>query len=328
MRRRLSGRRTSATIGVFDGVHLGHQALIAETVRVARASNTTALAISFLNHPLSVLAPPYKPRSLNTPARKNQLLLKAGIDEVILVGFTPQFASTSPEDFIIRFLVEQAQISHLVCGYDFTYGYRGAGNIEQLRTYGDQHGFNVTCLNPILGGTDSIIVKSTQIRELLGAGKVRRAAHLLTRPHELPGIVVTGHQRGRTIGFPTANLHPPDHFQHPADGVYVCAARVGTSPQLHAAMVNIGTNPTFGEAPRTVEAHLLDFSQDIVGQEVSLFFLDKLRNEQKFSGVDALVDQLRRDESDTRSRWENHEVADMINLIPNPVDHSMDAPAS
>jgi riboflavin kinase/FMN adenylyltransferase len=314
---RLGGRSTAATIGVFDGVHVGHQALVNQTVQLARATGNTAVAITFSNHPLSVLAPPYLPRSLITNARKAQLLYSAGIDEVLMLPFTAEFAATPPEIFIERDLAGFTHVKHLVCGYDFSFGCRGAGTVALLKESGDKYGFSVACSDPV--SVRDLIVKSTQIRDLLSSGKVRRAADLLSRPHEVPGRVVHGHKRGRTIGYPTANLEPPDHYQWPAIGVYACAARVGDADQLWPAMVNVGKNPTFGDAGLTIEAHLLDFIADITGEPMALYFLDRLRNEQKFAGVDELVAQLAEDRRQTVDVWQRPEILDLLAKIPAPL---------
>lgn len=297
----LQGQPTAITIGAFDGVHLGHQALIGQTIELARSHGAKSVAITFSNHPLSVLAPPYRPRMLLTPERKVELLYSAGLDHVLALEFTREFAKIPPEQFIVEDLVGAASLKHLVCGYDFTFGRRGEGNLELLNQLGPAHGFSVTCVQPVTVGPST--VKSTRIRDHLSSGEVEQAAILLTRPHEVPGRVVTGHQRGRTIGFPTANLQPPPHYQWPARGVYACAATVENHPAPYAAMVNIGVTPTFGEQEMTMEAHLLDFSADITGQPLTLQFFQRLRDEQKFSGVDALVAQLHQDRDHTRAIW-------------------------
>lgn len=301
LQQQLQGQPTAITIGAFDGVHLGHQALIRQTLALARAHGGKSVAITFSNHPLSVLAPPYSPRTLLTPERKIELLFEAGVDHVLALEFTREFAKIPPEQFLTEDLVGAANLRHLVCGYDFTFGSRGAGNIDLLNRLGPQLNFTVTCVQPVSVGPS--IVKSTRIRDHLSSGEVEQAAILLTRPHEVPGRVVTGHQRGRTIGFPTANLQPPPHYQWPARGVYVCAAQVDGDADRYAAMVNIGTTPTFGEQETTMEAHLLDFSADITGRKLTLQFIRRLRDEQKFPGVEALVEQLNLDRENTRRVW-------------------------
>ncbi len=310
---RLDGRHTAATIGVFDGVHLGHQVLIRRTVGLARKSDCLAVAITFANHPLSVLAPPYCPMSLLTAEAKAELLCEAGIDIVLMLEFTADMAKTPPDVFVRRDLVGLGRVRHFVCGYDFSFGAGGAGTAELLEGYGRELGFTVDREDPVM--VDNGSVKSTRIRDLLSIGKVKKASELLTRPHRVPGRVVTGFQRGRQIGFPTANLQPPDHYQWPGIGVYVCGARIdplaagvaqeeADDQKMWPAMVNVGSNPTFGNEKTTMEAHLIGFSGELTGRAVTLYFLDRLRDEMKFSGVDALVEQLKQDEIAALQRWD------------------------
>lgn len=316
----LRGRKSSLTIGVFDGVHLGHQALITQTVESARQRGYVAVAVSFCNHPLSILAPPYNPLRLITPARKADLFGHMGIDVTVMIQFTKDFSQVRSDRFISDFLVKEAAVRDLVCGYDFTFGSQGAGNVEMLKAAGLQAGFTVCSVGAV--SYENQAVKSTHIRDLLSSGSVEKAALLLTRPHELPGIVGTGMQRGRTIGYPTANLQSADHFQTPGGGVYLCGARIGMDQQLLPAMVNIGRNPTFGENEVSVEAHILNFDGDIRGQALSLFFLERLRSEQKFSGVDALIQQLNSDRDQTEGLWGSGAIREMAAKIPAPVVQS------
>ncbi len=317
----LQGRRSCLTIGVFDGVHLGHQALIRETVKLAQEQDIVSIAVSFRNHPLSVLAPPYNPLRLITPARKADLLEQMGIQFLILANFTKEFAAMPPQRFMSECLVEKANVQHLVCGYDFTFGCQGSGKIEMLENFGTETGFNVQSISAV--SHENHAVKSTHIRDLLSNGRVSEAATLLTRPHELPGTVGSGMQRGRTIGFPTANLNALPHFQVPGKGVYLCGARVAMREEILAAMVNVGTSPTFGNNAASVEAHLLNFTEDIYEQSLSVFFLKHLREEQKFAGVDALVGQLQRDKEQSENLWESVLICELIAKIPAPVAHNI-----
>lgn len=317
----LAGRPSCVTIGVFDGVHLGHQALISKAVEVAKSSAQVPVALTFTNHPLSVLAPPYTPRRLLTPARKAHLLHSLGIEIIIMTRFTREFASIDAGEFISGSLVEKANIGNVVCGYDFTFGCQGSGNLQSLEHAGAEAGFNVFSVHAV--SYDNHPVKSTHIRDLLSGGFVSEAAVLLTRPHEVPGIVRSGMQRGRTIGFPTANLQVAENYQVPAGGVYLCGARIGLEEMISPAMVNLGTSPTFGEGKQTLEAHILDFNSNIHGQPLSLFFLSRLRDEQKFPGVDALVDQLHRDQENVRSLWKTDPIRHLLDKVPRPVDHQL-----
>ncbi|MGI8908456.1 MAG: bifunctional riboflavin kinase/FAD synthetase [Candidatus Sumerlaeaceae bacterium] len=306
----LGQHRTVVTIGVFDGMHLGHQALVTSLGVRARQEGLASLVITFPEHPLSVLAPPYCPKKLIYRDRKHQVLDALGVDILAEIAFTERFASWQPEAFIDQVLVGQCHAKVVICGYDFTFGRAGAGNIELLKHIGQSRGFDVVVVEAV--AEHDVLVKSTQVRDLLFSGEVEKAAHLLTRPYELRGEVITGFQRGRTIGFPTANLKTDAHRVIPAIGVYLCAARAHGEDALHAAMVNIGHNPTFGLEHLSIEAHLLDYSADLTGQILELHFLRRLRDERKFSGVQELVQQLKRDEELSRASYISKEVSDQL----------------
>ena len=286
------------TIGVFDGLHRGHQALIERTTEQARTRGLTSLVITFSDHPLRILAPPYCPRRLLSAPRRRQLFAELGVEVVVEVAFTEGFSNQSPEEFVENLLVPLCKPHLIICGYDFAFGKSGAGNAALLSEIGAKHGFEVDILAPVTDG--EMFVKSTMIRDLLYGGDVARASHMLTRPYELNGVVTTGFGRGRTLGFPTANITPPPARVIPARGVYLCAARVTGDPKIRAAVCNIGFNPTFDGQTQTIEAHLLDVEVELPGRELSLFFMARLRDEQKFPGVDALVTQLNHDVSTAR----------------------------
>ena len=285
--------RTAVTIGVFDGLHCGHQRLIRKTVETAREQGLTAVVITFAEHPLRVLAPPYAPKRLISARRKTRILSQLGADLVWNVTFTPEFASQAPRQFVEDVLCRQCGMCAMVCGYDFSFGRAGAGNVDLLRQLSTGLGFRLEVLEPV--SEHSVAVKSTQIRDLLFSGRVEEASHFLTRPFELEGEVATGFGRGREIGFPTANLSVSADYCLPARGVYFCLANVSGSPDVQPAMVNIGFNPTFGADRLSVEAHLIGYSGKLVGRLMSLFFLKRLRDERKFPDVSALVAQLQAD---------------------------------
>lgn len=312
--RELDGRKTCLTIGAFDGVHLGHQLLVQETIAQATALGVASVVITFKNHPLSVLAPPYTPRSLTTFERKCQLIAALGVDYILALEFTEEFAAVDAEDFLQNCLVKQSNVAGIVCGYDFTFGRQGKGNVELLREWQARLGYVVHELQPV--STENRLVKSTQIRDLLYAGHVADAAVLLSRPHEVPGTVQHGAKRGRTIGVPTANLQPPARYLVPKRGVYLCAGRVENDERLYAAMVNIGTSPTFGENEQTVEAHLLGFDREIYGHGVALYFLERLRDERPFPNVEALVSQLTSDRQQSETLWESAAIQQAVAKVP------------
>lgn len=289
----LAGRRTAITIGVFDGLHLGHHALIRRTIESAQKHDLVSVVITFPEHPLALLAPPFQPCRLMSRTRRAQLLDCMGTDVLVEVPFDTQFAATEAETFVTKHLVEDFGVGHLICGYDFTFGKGGRGNIELLESLASEHGFTLHVIDPVRD--QDINVKSTHIRDLLFGGKVEDAARLLGRPFEMMGTVVTGRRQGRTIGFPTANLAVESNYLVPGIGVYAAAASVPDGKSGLPAMVNIGNSPTFGDNALTVEVHLIDWSGDLEGKTLTIHLLRRVRNEVKFPSVDALVEQLRRD---------------------------------
>jgi riboflavin kinase/FMN adenylyltransferase len=281
-----------------------------------------AVALTFRQHPLAVLAPAYAPGQLLRPERKHQLLRTLGMHQVLEVDFNEAFASLTPETFVRSVLHHHCGIRHLVCGSDFRFGKGGAGDVSLMRQLARQEGgFSLEIVDDIV--IDGCTVRSTAVREAITMGDVRRAATFLTRPHEVTGHIVSGLARGRTIGFPTANLIIEGNPVIPLRGVYLTAVRLvsGTSAgtQVLPAMTNIGFNPTFGLERLSIETHILDFSGDIVGAQMEIFFLARLRDEQKFSGVEALRDQLHRDRSTSGELLASEEVRSLIARIPPPL---------
>lgn len=304
---------TALTLGVFDGLHIGHQALINLTIETARSRELQSLVITFADHPLSVLAPPYCPKRLLYQDRKAHLAAKMGADLLAAIEFNQAFASQEAAEFVERVLVGKCRAKAIICGYDFTFGKSGQGNTALLREMGTGLGFEVKVVEAV--AERWVFVKSSHIRDLLFEGAVEKAAVLLTRPYELRGEVMEGFGRGRTIGFPTANLKVSDTHAIPARGVYLCAAMVPGMAELRGAMVNIGFNPTFGNERLSIEAHLLDFEGDLRGKTLSLFFLSRLRDEHKFANAEALVDQLRRDRDGARRALESRTMREKISTI-------------
>ncbi|MEI7634937.1 MAG: bifunctional riboflavin kinase/FAD synthetase [bacterium] len=287
------------TIGVFDGLHTGHQALIRRTVEQARARSCAALVITFAAHPLSVLAPPYCPRQLIYPARKEQLLRAMGVDVMARLPFTADFSQLTPLDFAGRILADACAAKVVVCGYDFSFGKSGEGNCEMLARLGESFRFDVDEMDPVTD-SEGVFVKSTMVRDLLYSGEVLRANTLLALPFELQGRVAKGYGRGNKIGFPTANLQVTTDHVIPARGVYLAFAMTHQPSGIHGAMVNIGYNPTFGRDRLSIEAHLLDFEGELGSRTVSLFFLRRMRDERKFESVEALTKQLNADRESSR----------------------------
>ncbi|MEM9067218.1 MAG: bifunctional riboflavin kinase/FAD synthetase [Myxococcota bacterium] len=275
------------TPGNFDGVHVGHQALARATCERAKAEGWRSVAMFFDPHPTRFFAPERAPAELTSPTRRAELLRGYGIDSVDIRAFDAAFAEQSPEDFVRNVIVGAHSARAVVIGHDFRFGKGRAGDAAYLEKLGQAHGFDVRVVQAVeLDG----VVSSTRVREAIGAGAVEVAATLLGRPYETGGTVVQGDQRGRTIGFPTANLEVGGLA--PADGVYAVVVNTGDAKVFGVA--NVGVRPTFN-AGRSVEIHLLDFDGDLYGVELRVGWLARLRGEQKFSGIDALVQQLHRD---------------------------------
>jgi riboflavin kinase/FMN adenylyltransferase len=280
------------TIGAFDGVHRGHQQIIQQLTAGAHAAGVPAVVLTFYPHPSAVLGKRDGPFYLTTPEQRAHLLGQLGVDFVISHPFNRQVANTSAQDFM-AYLVAHIHPQQLCVGYDFALGRGREGNVERLSELGQEFDYGVHVFAPVkLGGE---VVSSSQIRAELTQGNVSRAAELLGRPYSVSGVVVQGDGRGHSIGVPTANLDVWKKLVLPKPGVYACQARL--QARTYAAVTNIGYRPTFPGAPPSpqVEAHLLDFHQNVYGKQIELFFYERLRDEQKFPSVDALVAQIQSD---------------------------------
>ncbi len=279
------------TIGVFDGMHLGHQALVAELVARARESNRKAVALTFFPHPDKVLTTAGQRYYLTSPQERAELLLAHGIDLVITQPFDEATRRLPAAEFV-RLLSQRLRMRELRVGADFALGFQRQGDIDFLRAQGQQRGFCVSTIDSIttVGGER---IRSTDLRELVRAGDMLAARALLGRDYALRGEVVRGQQRGRAIGVPTANLDVWEEKIIPASGVYATWARLGD--QRFMAAANIGTRPTFAGESLSIEAHLLDYDGDLYGEQLSLEFLLRLRPERKFKGLEELVAQIRAD---------------------------------
>lgn len=280
------------TIGVFDGVHRGHRALLTQTVADARSLGTSAVTVTFDPNPLAVLRPESAPAVLMTLQRRLDLMAELGIDAALVVPFTAERAAQPPEEFVHEVLVGRLQARGVVVGENFRFGRRAAGDVAMLSRLGAQEGFTVTPI-PLTGEGDTTF-SSTHVREYVLAGAVERAAAALGRPFRVEGTVVRGEQRGRLIGYPTANLATPPGAAIPADGVYA-GWLLWRGDRLPAA-ISIGTNPTFDGKARTVEAYVLDRDDlELYGERVELDFAERLRDTLRFGSVDELVEQMAKD---------------------------------
>jgi riboflavin kinase/FMN adenylyltransferase len=277
-------RRVVLTLGNFDGVHLGHQAIVRRAVTEARAAGGQVVTLTFHPHPVAVLAPDKAPPLLQPLHDRLALLRDLGTDVVAIQRFTPRFAALGPQEFVRDYLGAHLELLHVVVGHNVSFGRGRTGTVDTLRALGARHGFAVDAVGPVTVGEAQ--VSSTALRHLVAAGDVRRARALLGRPVTLRGRVVRGEQRGRTLGFPTANLHWRSGVLLPADGVY--AARTKLDGHARPAVLNIGVRPTFGALRRTVEAFLIDFDGDLYGRWLSLELVDRLRGEERFAGPEAL----------------------------------------
>ena len=296
-----------ATIGVFDGVHLGHQSVVARAGQVALAHNLPLVVITFDPHPDEVIRPGSHPPFLTIPRRQAELLGGLGADAVFVLPFTIEFSRLSPDEFVRAVLVERLHAAAVVVGDDFRFGHRAAGDVPLLGQLGEKYDFTAEGV-PLLG-TDGVRVSSTRIRELLEAGDVTGAADALGRPHRVEGVVVRGHQRGRALGFPTANLETLPHTATPADGVYagtlISLTPDGAEAARWPAAISVGANPTFEGTDRTIEAYALDRDDlDLYGTHAAIEFAARLRDNTKFDSVDALVAQIHQDVSQARALTE------------------------
>jgi riboflavin kinase/FMN adenylyltransferase len=283
------------TIGVFDGVHLGHQYLIGSVVTRARETDSLAAVLTFHPHPQLVLGPSVQPAYLTTLDERLKLIAGLGVDLTFTLQFSKELTLVSASDFV-NAIHSAFRLSELRIGHDFALGHGRQGTVAVLRAMGIERGFTVKTVDAWQdsGG----VISSTRIRRHIVAGEVSAATKLLGRPYAVSGRVVSGARRGRTLGFPTANVDTEPGILMPADGVYAVHALVGGA--AYAAVCSIGCRPSFENAPRTFEVHLLDFSGDLYGQSITVRFAEYLRGEQRFPSVQELVDQIRADVALTR----------------------------
>ena len=288
------GERTVITIGMYDGLHVGHRAVIAQVRGRAAELGARSVVVTFDRHPMSIVRPESAPKLLTTLEQKIELLASTGVDATVVVSFSEEQSHETAVDFVDRVVVNALGTRAVIVGSDFHFGHMRQGNVTLLREMGERHDFTAepVRLVPRADGVDEP-VSSTAIRRALAGGEIDTANRMLGRPHELLGTVVDGDKRGRTIGFPTANVAVPQGMCIPADGVYAALFRRPDGSE-HAAAVNIGRRPTFyKDAPHSlIEAHLIDFAGDIYGEVAAVQFLAFLRSEKAFAGIDELKTQL------------------------------------
>ena len=284
---------TVLTVGSFDGVHRGHRAVLDEIARRAKGSGRRSVLVTFEPHPLEIINPQAAPPLLTLPDEKRRILAASPVDEVAFIPFTPELRNLSPEAFVREVLEARFEVGELVIGHDHGFGRGRTGDVESLRTLGAQDGFAVDVVPAVLLA-DGRPISSTMIRRAVGGGDLETAELALGRPYSVTSRVVPGAGRGRTIGIPTVNLEAPNPRKLlPPDGVY--AVRVAWDGESRGGMANLGPRPTFGETARSLEAHLFEFDGDLYGRDVTVAFVRRIRDVQRFPTPDALIAQLKQD---------------------------------
>lgn len=276
------------TIGLFDGVHRGHRAIIGRAVSHAAEAGLRSVVVTFDRHPMEVIRPGSQPKLLMTLGRRVETLAAQDVDLVVVIGFDDEVRHLTPEAFVDQILAGPLQARHVVVGSNFRFGHKAAGDVATLRELGDDRGFSAEGLDLYqLGETP---ISSTAIRASVEAGEVERATDMLGRPHTVDGVVVRGDHRGAALGYPTANLQVDPRLAVPARGVYagMCHLPEGSVP----CATSVGVNPTFGGQELRVEAHLLDYAGDLYGLSVGVDFRHRVRGEERFDSADELVAQM------------------------------------
>ncbi len=297
LRRAALGRPTAVTIGVFDGVHLGHQTVLKHVVESANRDGLASAAITFHPHPRQVLRPDLTTEYVTSLEDRLSLIMRTGLDGVATVSFTSEFAQTDAGDFV-RLLVEEFNLARLIIGEDFALGRQRGGDPETLAALGQELGYEVEVIE-LLTNDATTKVSSTEVRSALGDGDVTLVSELLGRRFALHGPVVVGFERGRSIGFATANVAIGNDRAIPAPGVYATIAHLESGPR--PSVTNIGMRPTFDDGGGlSIECHIIDFDEDIYGTDLRVEFVQRLRGERKFDGIDALVEQIGNDRDTAR----------------------------
>ena len=287
-----SDRGAVATVGTFDGVHLGHWAVLQEIRARAEATGRRSVLVTFDPHPLRIVRPEHAPLLLTTPVEKKEILAESGLDWAVFVSFTEALSRYEPRRFVEEILVDRLGVEELVIGYDHGFGRDRQGDSATLQTIGRELGFSVDVVAPV--SADGAAVSSSRIRRMLQEGDVRGARACLGRPYSIRGVVVRGDGRGRGLGFPTANLRVAERDKLvPPQGIYAVRGvlRSGTYP----GALHLGPRPTFKGSPPSIELHLIDFEGDIYGEDVRVDFVEHLRGVEPFTSVEALVRQIRKD---------------------------------
>lgn len=287
------------TQGTFDGVHYGHQQILKRVVAEARACNGESVLLTFYPHPRLVLYPNDNDlKLLNTLEEKIALVEALGIDHLVVLPFTKEFSRISPEQFVSSILINKLRIRKMIIGYDHRFGRNREGSLKDMQRYAAQ--FNFSLEEIPAQDIEDCIVSSTKIRTALLSGDVVEARALLGRPYSVKGTVVHGSKKGKELGYPTANIEVDSKFKLiPSNGVYAVKAQLGGKE--FGGMLNIGDNPTFHDKKWSIEVHIFEFSGDAYNQSIEIAFIEKMRNEMKYSSVDLLIEQMRKDEVNARN---------------------------
>ncbi|MDO4288919.1 MAG: bifunctional riboflavin kinase/FAD synthetase [Eubacterium sp.] len=286
-----NGEKIVLALGFFDGIHLGHQKLIQSAIDIAKKEGWVSGVMTFTEHPLRRIFPSYAPWLISTNADKVRIMEAMGIDYVFLNPFTEALMHASPEDFIGGYLLRKYNVGHVVVGFNYTFGYKGAGDIKLLKALGRHFGFGVTVIPPCIVADHS--VSSTLIRELISSGRVDEVPEYLGRDYAISGDVVRGKGLGHTVDIPTANLHLPQKVILPSSGVYY--TKVTLPDGVYDGLTNLGFNPTFEKHPYSIETYIYDFDEMIYGSPMTLTFKVKIRGEIKFDSLEDLFAQIRSD---------------------------------
>ncbi len=288
-------------LGNFDGVHIGHIALMDRLTDECRRREIPAMIYTFSMHPTHIINKMKPAPLIMTEEQRLAMFANQGIDLVYLEDFTESYAGMSPRQFVEDILVNKLHVRLVVVGYDYTFGYLGSGTVDDLSSFGDAYGFHVSILPPV--EINSKKVSSTLLRQYISEGKMGNFKRYAGRYYSIPGEVVVGRKVGRQLGFPTANILPRKGFALPSPGVYITNTYVEGDPCCYKSVTNIGSNPTFDEKiPVTIETHIIDYNKGLYGEKIEVFFLEKLREEIRFASVEALREQLQKDISDTRAK--------------------------
>ena len=296
-------RGTVATVGTFDGVHLGHWTVLQEIRRRAEATGRRSLLVTFDPHPLRIVRPDHAPPLLTTPLEKKEILAESGLDYLAFLSFTETLSRYEPRRFVEEVLLGRLGVEELVLGYDHGFGRDRSGNAETLRAIGDELGFAVDVVPPVSAGDRAI--SSTRVRDAVAAGRMDEAHECLGRPYPIRGLVVRGDGRGKGLGFPTANLRIWNSDKLiPPPGIY--AVRGVLRRGTFTGALHLGPRPTFKGSPPSIELHLLDFDGDIYGEEVRVDFIEHLRGVIAFDSVAALIEQMQRDVERARNTVDDY----------------------